>query len=246
MITLPKTKSKPTTDAGNVTMLLYGAPKIGKSTFCSRFEEALFIATEPGLNFLETFNVRVNTWIEFQETLNALEKGSNFKTLVIDTVDNLWLFCVSEILRQYKIQFIGDLSFGKGYALVEAEFQRAINRLVALGKGLVFISHAYLDDVDTMQGKVKKFLPTIPEKARKYILPLVDIIGFATAEFSIDAGGNRIERRIIRTQPGTLWEAGDRTGRLPDPIPFKFAVFKRYFEGTPTTPSQPQQAIQEG
>lgn len=227
---LPTEKTRARRSVDGVSMLLYGAPKIGKSTFCSRFDNALFLACEPGLSYLETYNVNISSWRDFLDALTELEKGCTFKTLVIDTVDQMWAYCVRALLDAYKIQFVGDLAFGKGYALIEGEFQKAIMRLTALRKGLVFISHAYLDEVDTIQGQVKKFLPTIPEKARKYILPLVDIIGFATAEFYIDAEGNRIERRIMRTQPGTLWEAGDRSGRLPDIIPFKFAAFKYYFE----------------
>ena len=90
MITLPTQKSKPQFSMSNLSMLLYGAPKIGKSTFCSRAEDALFIATEPGLNHLETYNVRVNSWREFLEVMALIAKGNHpFKTIVIDTVDKL-------------------------------------------------------------------------------------------------------------------------------------------------------------
>lgn len=41
-LTLPKQRTKPTTDLGKQTILLYSAPKLGKSTFASRFPEAVF------------------------------------------------------------------------------------------------------------------------------------------------------------------------------------------------------------
>ena len=62
MIKLPTEIQEPTFDIDHLSMLIYGQPKIGKSTFCSRFEHALFMATEPGLNYLKTKNVRVNDW----------------------------------------------------------------------------------------------------------------------------------------------------------------------------------------
>lgn len=231
MISLPKKKIKPAFDINAVTMLLFGPPKIGKSTFCSRFEDALFLATESGLNYLETFNVRINNWSDALDVLTALEADNRFKTLVIDTVDQLWLFCVTELLKQYKVSFVGDLPFGKGYALIENEFQKFIQRLVALKRGIVFISHSQLDDIDTLQGNVRRFVPTIPARVRSIVMPLVDVIGFAVVETSIDPNGERVERRVLHTQAGTLWEAGDRTGRLPEVMPFKFTVFKQILEG---------------
>lgn len=227
---LPTEKTKARRSVDCVSMLLYGAPKIGKSTFCSRFDNALFLACEPGLSYLETFNVNISSWKDFLDALKELEKGCDFKTIIIDTVDQMWAYCVRALLDAYKIQFVGDLAFGKGYALIEGEFQKAIMRLMALRKGVVFISHATFAELDTPQGKIKKIVPSIPERARNVVMPLVDVIGYAASGVSIDSSGNAVEQRVLRTQPGAFWEAGDRSGRLPEMIPFKFAAFKYYFE----------------
>ena len=47
---LPTKKSPPKQDHADLTVLVYDPSKIGKSTWCSRSEGALFLATEPGLN----------------------------------------------------------------------------------------------------------------------------------------------------------------------------------------------------
>ena len=52
-ITLPTQASKPVTDFGKLTILNYSAPKFGKSTWASKFPEAIFFECEPGLNHLE-------------------------------------------------------------------------------------------------------------------------------------------------------------------------------------------------
>lgn len=41
-LSLPTQRTKPITDLGKQTILLYSAPKLGKSTFASRFPEAIF------------------------------------------------------------------------------------------------------------------------------------------------------------------------------------------------------------
>ena len=88
-MTLPTTKTKPTTDLAKQSILLYGVPKLGKSSFALQFPEAMFFECEPGLNHLEVFKVPTYSWEAFLEACKLLAKGDhNSKTLVIDTVDN--------------------------------------------------------------------------------------------------------------------------------------------------------------
>lgn len=233
MIELPKTPQKPSADASKVLMLLYGAPKIGKSTFCSRFENAFFLATEPGLNHLETYNVLCKSWSDILEVVEALKADARFSTIIIDTVDNFWFYCQEYILQQYKVNFIGDLPYGKGFALVQQEFERTVKALQSLGKGLVFVSHARFDEIDLETGaKVKKTVPTLPDRARGIICSLVDVIGYAAKEEFVDSDGVIKHRRILCCSPSTLYEAGDRTGRLPEKMPFKYAIFKQHYQNT--------------
>lgn len=234
MIKLPTEPQKPTADISKVTMLIYGQPKIGKSTFCSRFENHLFIATEPGLNFLETTNVRCSTWADALDIIEALEKQPhNFKTIIIDTVDRLWEACTDSILRKYKINTLADMGYGKGYELAQNEFRSAIRRLEALGLGLVFVSHSTLNEIDTLIGKQKQFCPTIPPRARAVLEPFVDIIGFCTLETAVGKDGQPVENRIMSFETSNYFEAGDRTGRLKGRIPLKYLVFKRLYETIP-------------
>lgn len=228
MITLPTQKSKPQFSMSNLSMLLYGAPKIGKSTFCSRAEDALFIATEPGLNHLETYNVRVNSWREFLEAMALIAKGNHpFKTIVIDTVDKLCDFCEQELCVQNNVVSLSDFAFGKGYALYKTEMSRVFQKIFALNMGVILTSHTQLTEVDTPQGRITRWTPTFPKRIQDVIIPMVDIIGFAQNVVSLNEKGERVEERVLQTKTSSLWEAGDRTGRLPETIPFKYAIFER-------------------
>lgn len=232
MIKLPTETQNPVFDIDHISMVIYGQPKIGKSTFCSRFENALFMATEPGLNYLKTKNVRVNDWSECLELISILEKGNHgYKTLIVDTVDQLWAFCTEYVRKSRKVETLVDIPYGKGKDLAANAFNDLIARIVRLNMGMVFVSHAQLTDVETVNGKLCKFMPTIPDKARQVILPLVDVIGFATSEVTYTPDGKRIEKRYLRVAPSSIWEAGDRSGRLKDPMPLNFHIFKKLYVG---------------
>lgn len=241
MIKLPTEIQEPVFDIDHISMVIYGQPKIGKSTFCSRFENALFMATEPGLNYLKTKNVRVNDWAECLELIGLLEQGGHgYKTLIIDTVDRLWAFCTECVRKSRKVESLVDIPYGKGKDLATTAFSDLIARIVRLNMGMVFVSHAQMADVETTNGKVSKFLPTIPDKAREVILPLVDVIGFATSEVSYTAEGERVEKRYLRVAPSSIWEAGDRSGRLKDPMPLNYHIFKRFYVGEQPENTQAQ------
>ena len=228
MIELPKGKTKPQFTMSKLSMLLYGAPKIGKSTFCSRAEDALFIATEPGLNHLEVASVQVNSWREFLETMALLANGDHgFKILVIDTIDKLCDFCDIEVCDNAKIQTLGDMGFGKGYTIYKNELKRVFTKVFALNMGVILTSHAQIIEVDTPAGRQTKWMPTFEKRAREILMPMVDIIGFAQNIVDINDKGARVEKRVMQTKTSSLWEAGDRTGRLPETLPFSYQAFEK-------------------
>jgi hypothetical protein len=93
-LTLPTSKSKPTTDLAKQSILIFGFPKLGKSTFASHAPDAIFFECEPGLNHLEVFKVPTYKWEDFLEACKLIAKGEHqFKTVVIDTVDNAFKMC---------------------------------------------------------------------------------------------------------------------------------------------------------
>jgi len=228
MSILPTAKTEPKPNLGDLTVLVYGQTKIGKSTFCSQSEGALFLATEPGLNALDVFQVPIQSWDELLAACAEVTEGKHpFRTIIIDTIDNAYKFCTDYIVRKYKIEHESDLGYGKGYALVNNEFQRVLTKLAFLPYGLFLISHAKEIEVDTRTGKYTRIVPTLPDKARKIVLGMVDQVLFCDLEMATNEDGTESVRRVIRTKPSLYYEAGDRTGRLPETLGLDF---KKFFE----------------
>ena len=151
---LPKTKSKPKHTLSDLTALVYGPSKIGKSTWCSKADDALFLATEPGLNALEVFQTPITCWDDLLQACAEIAEGKHeFKTIVVDTVDNAYKMCSDYVCKKFKIEHESDLGYGKGYALINNEFQRVINKLAFLPYGLILISHSQERDIETRTGK---------------------------------------------------------------------------------------------
>jgi len=208
---LPSTKSKPTSDIHEYTFLIYGAPKSGKTTFCSNFDKALFIATEPGHKFQEIYKLDPQGWSDVREIAKQLlqqRDKKQFKTIVFDTADNAYKMAETYICKKEGITHMSDLSFGKGYGLVKNEFMGVVSALTQAGYGIIFISHAETRDLEEKSIKRSYTDTTLSGSARKVISGLCDFIFYCY----IDNEGNR----KFATKGNPNLNAGDRSGKLPE------------------------------
>ena len=229
-VTLPTEKTKPTLDLSSKTILVYAAPKAGKSTFASKFPGALFFECEPGLNSLEVFKIPTYTWPDFLAACKLVAAGNHpFKTIVVDTCDNAFKFCSDHICAQNNIQYEGDLDHGKGWAFVKNEWHRVLTRLASLPYGLILISHAVDKQIKTRTDEYVKTQPSLPDRARGVVLGLVDMVLFCDTVTRKGKDGSLIVERVIRTKPHPAYEAGDRTGRLLETLPLDYEAFEKAF-----------------
>jgi len=218
---LPTHPTEPQVDLGRLRILIHGEPKIGKSTFCSQFPRALFLDTENGLIALRASKIIISNWLQFRGAINdILSETHIYETIIVDTIDNAWLFCQQFYCKKAGIDYEGDQGYGKGFSMVMREFRDAINMLITSPYGLVMTSHSCDREIDDGVKKRTKTVPSLSGKPREFITGSSTIIGYACLE--------KRERRLY-CQPTGAFEAGDRTGRLPESIPLQYAELAKYF-----------------
>lgn len=211
---LPIAKSQKETSLNKQVILIYGRAKIGKSTLCSYFDNALFLATEPGLNHLEVFKVNINSWESFLSACGEVAQGKHqFKTIIIDTIDNLITYCADYICRENKIEHPADMPHGRGWSLVTYELTRAMVKLYGLGYGVVIVSHVKLEEVETKVKKYSRATIDVGGKNQNIILNGMEIILYMDSEMK-----DGIETGVVRTKPSLYYDAGDKSNLLPENI----------------------------
>lgn len=230
MSLLPTTKTVPQFLLSALTIFMYGGVKLGKSSFWAQAPDAIFLATEPGLKGLSVFKVDINDWPTFLKVVAEILTGRHpFRTVVIDIIDNLYRMCADHVCGRLQVEHEGDLEFGKGFEAVSREFNRALNALALSQYGLVMIGHADEKEVKRKGEKQQVAVPRLPKGARKVVLGLADLVLFVEVKRE-EQGGNVTHRHVIRTKPRQRYEAGDRTGRLPETIDLNYAAFVKAFE----------------
>lgn len=224
-ITLPTEKTPPSLTLETAKGLLHGVPKIGKSTLLSKFDNNLFLATEPGLVALEAYQVPVTSWDEFREVGAELAKAEHeFKTVTVDTVGDLLRLCQEHMMGKLGITHPSDLEYGKGWNAVSEEFRLRIAKLANLGLGVWFISHSKDIEIKSKVGSVNKAVPDLGGQSRNFLIGFCDVILYATSLMTENG-----EERVLRTAASESWEAGGRYP-LADPIPLDADALRTAFD----------------
>lgn len=216
---------QPTTisrDLRDKYILLYGPAKCGKTSFAAQIPNNLIFCFEKGVNFLPgVFAVDVPKWVEFKALLKQLEKDEikqKFNTVTIDTVSLAYDLCTQYICSQNNVKTLGDIAYGKGYALVKDEFTNALRQISMLGYGIVLITHAKVKNVKIDDDTTVEIAsPNIPDRAQDVVNALVDIIGYIDVSYE---NGTAVRTLITRGTPNIV--AGSRLKYLASRIPFGY------------------------
>jgi len=222
-------EDEPTQEGGefqDFLSLTYGPPKICKSTLWSLFPGVYFLPTEAAYKSLKIRKTHIPNWVTFTKFITTMEKRPKLYSTVsiwcIDTVDNLSKFCMQYVCGRENISHPTDQDWGKGWEAFKDEFTHWILRLCALGPGVSFISHQNEREVVVHGVKMPKEVPAMPKTTYTVINNLVDIILKVSWTGKIKKRKDTLSsKRCLYTKPTAMYDAGDRTGKLPDEIPFR-------------------------
>lgn len=187
-LALPLQKSTPVEDLSGYSILLYGEPKVGKTSLAAEFPENMFLMFEPGARALSVYQVEMaegpEGWAQFRKYLDLLEKDKRFKTVTVDTLDIAAKCCLHWVCEEEGFDHPADEGYGKGWDKVNSEFNTQIRRLLKMpGKGVIFTSHAAEKDIKTKIGEeYTKIVPTMANSARASAEALVDIWAYMSHE----------------------------------------------------------------
>lgn len=234
---LPTEKRKPTLVFESANTFLYGPPGVGKTTFATRYspDDTLLAATEAGYGGIEAYVQAINSWNDFKQLVKDLYSDHHFKLVAVDTVDVLAALCQADVMKRLSVEHPSDLEWGKGWEMVEKEFQLVTAPLMQHPDlGVVFLGHADEREIKRsviQGGSVTMFAPAVgPKSIRKFLTGTCDFVFFAETR---DAEGE--PERIVHTTPGENWIAKQRDipGRppLPDVLPLDANAIREAIQG---------------
>ena len=137
---LKKVKRKAISENPKV-LLLYGAPKVGKTTALSQLNDCLIIDTEDGANMVEGYIETVKNREELIELLKQAKEGHDYKYVAIDTIDKIALWAEKTVCQEESVVNIADLPFGKGFGMMREKVLNTVNILKEIFPHVIIIGH---------------------------------------------------------------------------------------------------------
>jgi len=151
---LPKAKVKASRKSPK-NMIIYGPPKIGKTTVLSQLDDCLIIDLEDGSDMVDALKVKVNNLSELQSIGTAIMKqGRPYKYIAIDTISKLEEWCEVEAKSIYKETPMGknfdskntgasvlSLPNGAGYLYLRMAYKKWIDKLNKLADHIILVGH---------------------------------------------------------------------------------------------------------
>jgi len=151
---LPKTVVKASRKSPK-NMVIYGPPKIGKTTMLSKLDNCLIIDLEDGSDMVDALKVKVNN-LGMLATIGKeiIQEQKPYKYVAIDTISKLEEWCEVEGKRIYMKTPMGknfeqknpgasvlSLPNGAGYLYLRIAFKQWIDRLNLLADHVILVGH---------------------------------------------------------------------------------------------------------
>lgn len=161
MFQLPKVeKLSPKSEPKN--FFIWGSPMTGKSYFSSFFPNPLILNTDgnskqgsaPSIQLRnirnETGGLKQSVIKQLDDIVIALQvenpkrpENQQFKTIVVDVIDDVCIQIEQAICLDAGVQALSDIPYGKGYAMFNTALQQFVMDLKALPLNVIYISREF-------------------------------------------------------------------------------------------------------
>lgn len=166
-----------------LSVLIYGQPGIGKTTFGVSAPDAVLFDYDGGVQRIngahQVPTLQPTSWEDTNAALKEIaEEMSEVKTIVIDTVGKMLDFMSAYIIKTDPKMGMRDGSLSlKGYGVRKTMFVNFIKSLAMMGKNVVFIAH----EREERRGEETFKRPEIGGSSANDLIKELDLVGYMYA-----------------------------------------------------------------
>lgn len=166
-----------------LSVLIYGQPGIGKTTFGVSAPSAVLFDYDGGVQRIngahQVATLQPTSWEDTAEALKEIEvEMPEIRTIVIDTVGKMLDYMSAYIIRTDPKMAMRDGSLSlKGYGVRKQMFVNFIKQLALMGKNVVFIAH----EREERRGEETFKRPEIGGSSANDLIKELDLVGYMYA-----------------------------------------------------------------
>jgi hypothetical protein len=185
------TSKKPALAVNPKMLVLYGAPKVGKTQFLSELDNCLILDIDTGgtgTDYVEALKIKANSLQELAEICKAIKtEKHDYKFLAIDVFDQLENWCEISATQKYKNSTMGKnfegssvllLPNGAGYKWLREEIELWLQAFRSLNLNLILISHLKVSAINKGGADVQAKDLDLTGKIKNIVCGMADAIGY--------------------------------------------------------------------
>lgn len=151
-ITLPTTKIPAETQDPKY-LILFGLPKVGKTTTLATLENNLILDFENGSSYIDALKIKINSLKELNEVCKAIkEAGKPYKFITIDTITAVEEMAKPMAIKLYQsspmfserysnVTNPAELPNGSGYVFWRSSIEKIIDLIASCAPNLIICGH---------------------------------------------------------------------------------------------------------
>lgn len=185
---IPKSKIKPVSDNPR-KLVIYSAPKTGKTSALAKLDNCLIIDIEKGSNFVEALKIQINNPKELYELRDEiLKQGKPYKYIAVDTITALETnWAERQATINYKNSLIGknftgksvlELANGGGYMWLREAMMDFINVFYSMAEHVILVGHVKVKYLTKGTEEVQALDLDLTGKIRNMICADMDAVGY--------------------------------------------------------------------
>lgn len=187
-ITLPTTKIPAETQDPKY-LILFGLPKVGKTTILSTLENNLILDMENGSTYVDALKIKINSLKELKETVKAIkEAGKPYKYITIDTITAVEEMAKPLAITLYQnspmfsqkyadVKDVTQLPNGSGWSFLRQGVEMLVDLVASATDNLIICGHVKDTALsEGVEGSVKDL--DLGGKLKRILSAKSDAIGF--------------------------------------------------------------------
>ncbi len=146
------TKRQPARAVDPSLLILYGMPKVGKTSSLAQLPNTIILDTERGSSFINAITLTVNTYPDFKDACSSIRSNPHkFSYIAIDTFDGMERICTIEAKTRYLASNMGstfkgqniltELAQGAGYPWLWDVVKEVLNEVRTLAPRVILVCH---------------------------------------------------------------------------------------------------------
>ena len=234
---LPKNERQVVGTTNYMKGWIYGAPFSGKTTFLDKAPDPLNLNTDGNTKYVTMQRVYIRdevtttgriterkfAWEVFKDTIAELEKGSDFKTIIVDLVEDTREMCRLYMYDKKNWEHESDGGFGKGWDMIKTEYLSAMRRLLNLDYNIFLVSHEDISKEITRKTgeKITRIAPNMQEAIANKLAGMVDFVARVIV--------NDDETRTLSFKHNEVTFGGGRLGIKETEIPLEWSELEKIY-----------------